>query len=271
MSLSPSDFLIDDENINTIKDSVYAPFIDGEAKGFGYVPRDYKECPQEMFDPPANIPLIPKSEWSARIKEMEETKSRIYDLFDFDALDQNGNGFCWAYSSTSAVMLDRKLRNQPYVRLSAHAVACIIKNFKDEGGWCGLSAKFYRERGCPSVEFWAEQSMSRQYDKPETWENAALHKITEDWVDLTKQVYDQNLTFDQLMSCLLARIPCPVDFDWWGHSVCAMDPVEVEPGSFGIRILNSWSKSWGDRGTGVLRGNKAIPMGALAVRSSTVS
>lgn len=269
--LGPSEHLIDDDK-KVDPDQLFYPVIDGERKGMGYVPRDLKVDPPEMFAPPSEIKLIPRSEWSARLKEMGEQKSFLSNLKNFKALDQNGQGYCWYYSTTGCVMMLRAVQNEPMVRLSAHAGAWIIKNGRDEGGWCGLSAKRQVSHGTPSVEFWPEKSMNgRSYDKPETWENAAKHKVTEDWVDLTRDVYDQNLTFDQLATCLLNGIPCAVDFNWWGHSVCALDLVEVEAGSYGIRILNSWSDNWGEQGMSVLRGSKAIPDGAVALRVTGAS
>lgn len=180
---------------------------------------------------------------------------------------------CWAHSTVHCVMITRARDNMPYVPLSAYAVAATIMSGRDEGGWCGLSAKFLREKGVPSQAIWpqGERTTWRNYDKPETWENAARHRVEEDWVDLTRQVYDQNLTFDQVASCLLCGIPCAVDFNWWGHSVCALDLVEVSKGSFGIRIWNSWSDAWGDRGMSVLQGKKAIPDGAVAIRTTRAS
>lgn len=262
-------FIIDDESLTdpTVKDKVFCPIINGEAKGHGLVPRDYSIYPAEMFAPPSEINLIPQSEWSSRLKEQEQNNSRLSDVRgSIPSLDQNGQGYCWAYSTGSCLTLIRAINNQPYVRLSPHGVACKIKNFRDEGGWCGLSAKFSRENGYPTVLTWPEKSMSRQHDTAATWQDAAKRKVTEDWVDLTRDVYDQNLTFDQVATCLLSGIPCAVDFNWWSHSVCGMDLVEVEAGSFGLRIWNSWSDSWEDRGTGILRGSKAIPNGAVAIR-----
>lgn len=270
MGLCPTDFLINDA---TSRDHLFEPRVNGERKARGGVPRDYRIQPKEMFAPPSDIAIIPRSEWSDRIKEMEATKSRISDMRNnFPSLDQGQVGYCWAHSTTHTVMLVRAINNQPYVPLSAYAVAATIKKGADEGGWGGLSAQFAREKGIPSQAKWPQGDRNyRNYDKPEVWTDAALHKITEDWVDLTRDVYDQNLTFDQLITCLLLRIPCVVDFNWWGHSVCAMDAVEIERGSYGIRILNSWSDSWGDRGTGVLQGNKAFPDGAVATRVITLA
>lgn len=264
-----NDFVIDDCTDN---DKVYAPIIDGQPKGHGYVPRDYHTYPEEMFAQPTEMKIIPRSEWDARIDEQEEQQSSLEhvrmtgaDGQMIPALDQNGQGYCWAYSTTMAVMLLRALNGLPYVRLSAHAIGCTVKNYRDEGGWCGLSAKFHKEVGCPSVAYWKEKSMSRDNDKPATWANAGLHKITEDWVDLTKAVYDQNLTVDQLATCLLNNVPCAIDYDEWGHSICALRWMRVEAGVYAPKILNSWTDGWGDRGMAVINRRWTVD-GAVALR-----
>lgn len=271
MGLRPTDFLVDD---STPSDQLFRPMF-----GRGLVPRDYTQDPPEMFDPPSAIKLIPRSEWSARIKELEERKALLSDVRMtgnagemIPNLDQGQNGYCWGHSTVHAVMMVRAVNNLPYVPLSAYAVCATIKKGVNEGGWCGLSAKFLRERGVPSQALWPQGDRNyQQHDKPEVWANAALHKVTEEWVDLSAgHVADQNLTFDQAMTCLLNGMPCALDYMWWAHSVCGLDPVEVEAGSYGIRILNSWLE-WGDKGTGVLRGDKAKPDGALSIRVTGVS
>lgn len=181
------------------------------------------------------------------------------------------SGNCWFYSTTSCVMALRSIMNLPHVRLSAHAGAWKIKGGRDEGGWCGLSAKFHKEVGCPSVALWPEKSMSRQHDKPETWANAALHKVTEDWQDVTRDIYDQRFSLQQLDTLLACNIPCATDFNWWGHSVMMGRLVKVEAGSYGRAIRNSWSQSWGKNGWSVLRGSKAVPDSAIALRVTKAS
>lgn len=276
-------------------------------KGRGCIPRDFSVQPHTMFAPPSQAVLIPTSEFPQRIKDRVGAQAQISDVRlranngqPIPSLDQNGQGFCWCYSTGHAIIVSRFIANMPYVRLSPHAVACKIKNYQDQGGWGALSAQYAQEHGYPSDQFWPQKSMSRQYDNAATWENASLHKVTSTWEDLTSQVYSRNLTFNLLVSLLLTNVTGPADFNWWGHSVCPLDPVDgnamkdvyrVESGKLsssqeyethwginnpetrglGIRIWNSWTDSWSDRGMGVLTGSKAIPDGSMAIRFSTAS
>lgn len=178
---------------------------------------------------------------------------------------------CWAHSSTSCVMMLRAMDNQPYIPLSAFAVAATIKNGRNEGGWGAQSLDFIVSRGIPDQKYWPQGSANLSHGNTECWNNAALHKVTEDWQDLTKAQYDRELTFDQVMTLLLSRIPVVGDFNWWAHSVALLDPVEIEPGSFGVRIWNSWGDEYSNKGMAVLRGNQAIPDGAVAPRATKVS
>jgi len=137
-----------------------------------------------------------------------------------------------------------------------------------QGGWCVLSAQFIRETGIPAQSFWPQGSAKLSYDTPEMRANAALHKVTEDWVDLTKDVYDQNLTFDQVASCLLTNIPVALDYNWWSHSICGIRLVRIAANEYGIKILNSWGDNWEDKGMAILQGRRSIPDGAVAFRTT---
>ena len=295
--IRPGELVITDDNyVEHLGD----PVIDGERRGRGLIPRDYNECPRGSVPHvhAVDFPLIPRSEWAERITERVALKAQLSDLRleqGWNSLDQNGQGYCWAYSSTACVHYLRAAMGLPHVRLSAHAVACVIKNFRDQGGWGCHSLEFITERGVPSVEFWAEKSMSRQYDKPETWENAKLYRVTEAWVDLVPAVYSRKLTFDQVCTANLCGIPTVDDYNWWGHSVCGVDVVDgvaqwlktrcgvsgklltlaaferywgvnTPTTGYARRIQNSWGNSWSERGLGVLTGNKAIPDGGAAPR-----
>ncbi|MDE2095682.1 MAG: hypothetical protein KGL39_00365 [Patescibacteria group bacterium] len=163
---------------------------------------------------------------------------------------------CWAHSGVSAHLIARAVMGESYADLSAYAVAAVIKSFHDEGGFGSEGVEFQGQRGCPTSDFWPQQSMDRANDNPRTWENAAKHKYTQ-WCDL-----DPSNMKSQLITCLLSDCPVVVDYNWWSHSVCAVDLVSVNP--FSIRIWNSWSDSWGSNGMGVLQGSKAMPDAAVA-------
>lgn len=219
-----------------------------------------------------DIPLIPENEWADRLAEQIRTKSQLSDIRNsgkfgsvMPSTDQNGRGYCWGHSSTSAALLCRAKDNQPYADLSAYAVCCIIKNYRDEGGWGEESLKFIADRGIPSSEFWPQRSVNRSNDKPETWANAAKHKFSPEWMSLGGNMKAQ------LVTCLLLNIPVVSDFNWWSHSVCTMDLVSLSP--FRTRIWNSWSDQWSENGTGILEGSRAIPddaLGARVISASTV-
>lgn len=290
MALQPNDFVIDDNTPSEVQTP--------GGMGRGLIPRDYTTHPVGFYAgaPPLEMPLIPRDEWVARIQEMDATKSRLSDIRrsagpsggHIPSLDQNGQGYCWAYSLAGCVMLIRALMHQPYVRLSGHMLACLIKNYRDEGGWCGLSLEQATKIGIASVEFWKEKSMSRSNDTPEMRANALKHIVTEQWADLQASVYDRNLTEDQAMTLLLTRCPIQGDFNHWSHSVCLMDPVLVTSSAtalttdfgsldltndrdiaiyeaaFGKRGLNSWTDQYGDLGEFVLTGSKARLDGGVA-------
>jgi len=249
---------------------------------FGMVPRDYSVDPEMMFAQPDQMVLIPESEWDARFDEQEATQSSLEHIYlsgpngtpKFINLDQGNNGFCWSYSTAHSIMMDRLKQNLPVIRLSGAATAAIIKGGRNEGGWCGLSAKWARENGY-AIEGtgpgeWPAQSRNLKYDTPQLRAAMSLHKVEEEWTDLTKQVYDQNLTRAQCATCGFNNIPGPRDYNFWSHSVCGIRWVRIERGSWGQLILNSWL-NWGRYGLAVLRGSQAICNGGLAIRLSSAS
>lgn len=242
---------------------------------YGAVPRDYSVDPVEMFDPPSQMKIYSESEWDALYDEQEAKESSLEHLFlpggkpAFVNLDQNGNGYCWAYSTGHALMMTRLLMNQPLVRLNPHSVAAIIKGGADEGGWCGLSAKFAREHGYAEEGTgpgqWPLHSRNLKYDTPECRTQMARFKSTEEWVDLSRPVYDVDMPIAAYVTALFNCMPSPSDFNFWSHSVLGMRWVRISRGNWGLLILNSWL-GWGRFGLGVLEGSKARPDSMLSIR-----
>ena len=250
-------------------------FIDGKMFARGLIPRDYSANPMGCYatsDPwSVDVPTIPESEWDDRIRQQEIDKSSLQHIRmrgdngdPIKSLDQNGQGFCWAYSTAAAITILRAAANMPHVRLSPHAVAMKIYG-RDRGAWGALSMDFAAANGFPSVTAWPEKSMSMNYDNDATWADAAKYKVTEGWMDLNVQAYDRNLAFGKIASALLANIPVVVDYNWWGYSVLAVRLLSNKR----IVIWNSWTDSWGEMGMGILEGSKAIPDGACIARVVT--
>lgn len=238
-----------------------------EGKAMGCIPRDWEQYPHGSltYARPFDLPLVPESEWQARLDAQIATKSQLSNVRNMGMFgqpipsrDQDGKGYCWAHSSVSAALIVRAINNQPYVDLSAFSVACPIKNFRDEGGWGAESLEWMAVNGCATSQFWPQQSMSQANLNDAEKANAKLHVYSE-WMDL-----DPGQMKAQLVTCLLMGIPVVTDFNWWSHSVCTIDLVSLSP--FTTRIWNSWGDSWSENGTGLLTGNKAMPDSAIAPR-----
>lgn len=249
-----------------------------DPNAFGCIPRDYNIDPVLFGDSPAEMKLYEPSDWDAVFDEQEDTESSLEHIFvndgetAFDLLDQNGHGYCWSYSTGHAIMLDRMKRNFPPIRINPHATAAIIKGGRDEGGWCGLSGKFGREHGYAvqgnGPGQWPLHSRDLKNDTPQLRANMAMHKVSEEWYDLGKKEWDQTLSKRQIATLGLTNVPCPVDYNRFGHSMCMVRFVRFEKGAWGVLVLNSW-RNWGFRGLGVLA--EMYPDNAIGIRSTTPS
>lgn len=255
-------------DIITINDASDLPDVP-PGQSMGLVPRDFRRFPVGHLPMarPFDLALLTDQQIEEAIRKKDAEKSWLQDIRDrgdnggrIKSLDQNGQGYCWAYSSTAAAMLARSDAGLPYKRLSGHMIACIIKNYRDEGGWNSLSCEFAAVHGIASVETWPEKSMSRSNDTPAMREEARTRRVME-YMDLDDS--GANLK-RQLATALCNNMPCMVDYNWWSHSITACRLVSWNP--FKIRIWNSWTDSWSDAGMGDLEGSRAIPNGSIAVR-----
>lgn len=267
-------------NLITIGDHNWTAFAQNPppGQGMGLTPRDFAKYPQGylMWAKPFDLPLMTDDEIEEGILKQEAEKSSLQHLRETAAngsrmpsYDQNGQGYCWAYSSTCAASLARVAAGLPYVRLSAHKVGCFVKGYRDQGGWNAQSVEHIATVGVPSEALWPAKSMSRSNDTPEMRANAELHKITE-WMDLAE---GGEILKRQLATALLHNLPVAADYNWWGHSVCMVRLLAwgANGSRMKTRLWNSWTDSWSENGMGDLEGSKAIPNGAIAVRQVRAS
>lgn len=210
--------------------------------------------------------LIPRSEWQARIKEIEETKTRLSDIANRRNLpckDQGQTNYCWINAPTYAMEQLRVAQGQKMVILSAASGGAKIKGFRNVGGWGQEALEFIAENGLVPQDRWPMNAIVRQYDTDENWKLAKKYRCLEWWS------LDPN-NDDELISCLLRRWPVAVGYNWWGHEVTAVDAVWLD-GTHAGRIRNSWTMNWptqGAMGYGILQGRKLTPDDAVVPRSA---
>jgi hypothetical protein len=204
---------------------------------------------------------IPRSEWHSRIKAGQGTMlSDLLKQQGMRAKDQNGLGYCWVYGSTRAVEMQRAVQGMPRLDLSPESVGGPCTHWRDEGGYA--SEAFDQLQNCGACETWfmdCPHSLHVNRWKPGWQENARLHEAV--------QWYSIETSFDEVITCLLERIPVAAGLDWWGHLVCFLDPVILPDGSVGVLFQNSWGVDWptpGANGLACLTESRATPDGAAA-------
>lgn len=208
--------------------------------------------------------LIPRSEWQARIQEMEEKQERVSDELirrDIPCKDQNGTNYCWINAPTHCVEIARALQNQDHVELSPASVGSKIKGFRNDGGWGEEGLRYIADHGVVPTSLWPANAINRQYDRSEAWTAADRFRATE-WMEVKPN------SLDQMVSCWLRRIPTANGYDWWSHEVTGCDPVWLD-GDIAGRLRNSWGMSYGVKGFFVLQGRKLLPSDCVALRVVT--
>jgi hypothetical protein len=245
------EIIIHDGNFN---DEVTTAAPDGMSKG--HIERDYEEVPLGTFGTKFALPIIPESETQARIEELVARKALISDLrkhYKIKSRNQNGTNYCWTHGVVTALICCRMRAGLPYLDLSPASVAAIIKQGRNQGGWGAEALRFIQQHGVADSSVWPHNNIRDWRELSQSAsviENRKQTVVTE-----TLELRPRNL--DEIRTCLLLGIPVAVGYNWWGHEVCAVDPLWLD-GTFAYRIWNSWSDSWSDNGMGVIQGRKML-------------
>lgn len=216
----------------------------------------------------AEVPTIPRSEWSARIKEQAARKRRISDHQRWQCDNQGSFPTCWSAGTCQAYSTARvmSLGMSSYVRISAMSLAVPISGGRS-GGYEGDAVSYLTKHGGVDVKLWGYTDPSRK-SGPEIEANRLLHKSLESY---------ECDGFDEFATALLLGYPCTVSYNWWSHVVMLTDLVEIESGSYGLRIRNNWGEGYGDKGEygvggyAIFREGRGTPSGGFAFRSVTPS
>lgn len=248
-------------------------YMDG-TYGRGLISRDFKSHPVGAFAPPVKIELVDLTTLPDRIRKAEANKSRLSDVWKamgYRYLNQAQSNYCWAHSTTHIVMANRLRMSLPPAALSAYSLGSSIKNGRNDGGWSALSLDKASKDGICLQSDWPQGDFRVRSASDVCWERAAAFKPVDGFVELDAPVFDRDLSFHQVLTLLINRIPVAGDFDWWGHAVALFDPVDKYPNRdpkdlsrYAVRILNSWL-NFGDEGFAVLADGRARPDNAVSV------
>lgn len=258
--IRPREIVIDDSNWQQFARDIV---LDGSLKTRGWFARPEGE---HGYGSAFNGSLIPRSEWDARIQELEQRKARLSDLFlagNVPCKDQSGTYYCWIFAAVSAFEGARLVQGQPYVPLSPASAGGPITGYRNVGGWSTRGLQYIAEHGLVPTSLWPDTAISQSHNTAEANEQRKRFRCQEWW-----ELGERN--FDQLATCLLSGIPVAIGLNWWGHAIVACDLVKVG-GGYGVRIRNSWGARWGEDGFGILSGGKEIPDDAIAPRVAIAS
>lgn len=244
-------------SVKVYDDSNYKDVLDyAVVNGFNLtcVERNYDKVPVGSIEgaPRSAIAPIPRSSWSAAIKEQAEKRGRVSDRWregGCKILNQASTNYCWINGVVTAFEAVRACNGMPYVKFSPASGGARIKGFRNVGGWGTEALEWIIKNGITRESLWPANAIDRKYLTPEAIADAMQNRVTE-WSDLGGGNFDLQATY-----ALLGK-PVAVGYNWWSHEVCQLDLVEIEPGSFGILIANSWGESWDGDGMAVLRESK---------------
>ena len=242
------------------KQFVDDPFVDGEQKSRGWIPHQ-EPYGSKPYATPFNLPTIPRSEWPARIAELERNEASLQHLIDHAGLpvkDQARTNYCWINNVAHGLEINRLVMGLPKVLLSPASAGGPITGFRNVGGWSTPGLKWVAEKGLVPVDRWPANAIDRRYYTAENQQIALQYRFTEWW-----ELRPRN--FDQVATCLLLGVPVLVGLNWWRHAVTYIKLVQ-HGGGFGVLINNSWGTRWGENGRAVLSESKATPDDAIAPR-----
>jgi len=209
---------------------------------------------------------IPRNQWHGLIKEGQGSfLSDLVKANNILAKDQNGLSACWGYGATRAVEIRRVESGLPHKELAPESVTGPCTGWRDRGGYASEAfAQLARGGACEMSFLNAPHSLDPTRWKPGWQENARLHEAV--------QWYEIGTSYDEIITCLLNRIPVAAGIDRWdggrqGHLICMLDPIILPDGSVGVLFQNSWGRDWpykGANGLAVLTERKGTPDGAAA-------
>jgi hypothetical protein len=224
--------------------------------------------------------LVPRDQWAAKIAAGGSGLPALIAKLGVQAKNQNGLNYCWVYGSTRGAELERDRQGNAHLELSPESVGGPLTNWSNQGGYAAEAFGQLQTYGACEESFLdAPCSLNSSLWKPGWQANAAQHEAV-DWYDI--ETSDQNPSFDEVVSILLAGQPVACGLDWWSHLVCFIDamilppaiaqqagvPVNTPTGDVVVVLFqNSWGVDWptpGANGFACLTEKLGTPDGAAS-------
>lgn len=184
-----------------------------------------------------HFPLIPRSEWEARILEQKRLKMRVSDHQRFRSTDQDGLPTCWAAGACHTFTTMRVMQGLSPIFISPCSIAVPISG-GHSGGYEGDAVKYFTQHGGVREDLWGPHDTSRRLMNDPACVADRANFISLETLELEG--------FDQFATALLLGFPCVVAYDWWSHVVMAADLIQIERGSYGLLDRNNWG-DWGEK------------------------
>lgn len=230
---------------------------DGTTRKLGNNPAKPRLGALPVYGSVPTTPLIPRSEWIARIDQMGNDWG---DPFLSPVYDQNGIGMCNASATCSAMEYQRAVQGLSYFNLSAGDLYHRISGGVDQGSTLEDGIAAAMREGVAKTATVPYLDWRRSYSAAA--DDRKNYRVLEAYLCPT---------FDHVMSAALMRFSLvsgiwwydsysQVDADGWlpragggrgGHAVHGYKPAYRGGGGvveFGIRHKNSWTQQWGVRG-----------------------
>jgi len=240
----------------------------------GTLPRRSLYSSQEALDmglfPLDNtIPLPPQSEWKKIIEECHG--KQIFPFYHqartnlFNPWDQDGLGYCWAWSLTACVMGTRAVEGQKPVLLAPVSLGYSV-NWRNAGNYMDKAIKDASKRGIAPQEY-VPGTWNRDYTKYKPgWEAEALKYRPYEWWDVNTYGVDAERVIAQALAIFALGRPLYIGYNWWSHAVEGVgliwDP--SKPYNVVWLIQNSHND-----GVIKLSGSRGIPSEAYGIRAIT--
>lgn len=264
-------YITDLGSVGVIDDSNYSDYVVelndlSGSFGSGHIERDYAKHGLGTYASPTKQKVYARTQWDDLIKRQDDFNTSPYHhhiASNVEILDQNGYPYCWMFGTVAGVMNRYAAQGLPVPFLSATAPAAQGKNYRQQGGWAGEAIEYIGRFGIPTVKTWPQHSLDPSLARDHEQQlEAKMHGIVR-FEEVPQQA------FEVAMSVLLdPDNPAPVTLGlmWWGHLVCGLRAVKIARDEYGILIVNSWKKTWGEGGFKVLTESKATAHEYVAIR-----